>query len=88
MSILASKVPNEMALTKFLDIFESKYKHQVTISELFSFKDIVHITNGKNGQGRMIRLVSHIQQNIENEVSLVFAAHNRTRKKKKKSNTS
>lgn len=58
-----------MALTKFIELYEMRYNQSITVSELFKFKDIVHISHGKEGQGRQIKLTSRTaHNNLENEM--------------------
>ena len=62
---------NEMPLTRFIESFETRYNQTITISELFKLKDTVHISHGRDGQGRQIKLIGNknYPYNIENEGS-------------------
>ena len=61
---------NEMALTKFIELYEARYNQPITVSELFKLKDVVHIFQSKDLQGRQIKLNwrSNIDSNLENEM--------------------
>jgi hypothetical protein len=58
-----------MALTRFIELYEQRYNQSITLSELFKLKEIVHISQSKDGQGRQIKLISkNYQHNLENEM--------------------
>ena len=74
----ASGDSNEMALTKFIELYETRYNQTITVSELFKLKDIVHIFQSKDLQGRQIKLNcrSNFQSNLENEMQdLLFTPY-------------
>ena len=67
-----------MALTKFIELYETRYNQTITVSELFKLKDIVHIFQSKDLQGRQIKLNcrSNYQSSLENEMQdLLFTPY-------------
>jgi len=62
---------NEMALTKFIELYEARYNQTISVSELFKLKDVVHIFQSKDLQGRQIKLNcrnNNLQPSLENEI--------------------
>ena len=46
-----------------------RYNQQITIAELFKLRDVIHIVHSKDGQGRLIKLLTKTQShNLFNEV--------------------
>jgi len=48
---------NEMPLSKFMELFEARYSHTISIAELFKQRDLVQIVERGHG-GRSIRLLA------------------------------
>lgn len=48
---------NEMPLSKFMELFEARYSHTISIAELFKQRDLVQIVERGQG-GRSIRLLA------------------------------
>ncbi len=69
-ALLKSTDANEMALTRFIELYELRYNQTITLSELFKLKEIIHISQSKDGQGRQIKLISKNYQHnlLENEM--------------------
>lgn len=68
--MLKSNDLNEMALTRFIELYELRYNQTITVPELFKLKEIVQITHCKDGsQGRLIKLTAkNYQSNLETEM--------------------
>ncbi|CAF1022100.1 unnamed protein product [Brachionus calyciflorus] len=68
-ALLKSIDSNEMLLPRFIELYEQRYNQTITVSELFKLKDIVYITQSKDGNGRSIKLsCKNYQNNLENEM--------------------
>jgi len=68
-ALLKNNESTEMALTKFMELYEQRYNQSITVSELFKLKDVVYISPSKDGQGRHIKLTArNHQNNLENEM--------------------
>jgi len=58
-----------MPLTRFIELYESRYNQTITVSELFKLKEVIHISQSRDGQGRHIRLnMRNCHNNLENEM--------------------
>ena len=42
---------SEMPLTQFIQMYEQRYNQTITLSELFKLKDVIYITQSRDGQG-------------------------------------
>lgn len=68
-ALLKSIESNEMLLPRFIELYEQRYNQTVAVSELFKLKDIVYITQSKDGNGRIIKLsCKNYHNNLENEM--------------------
>ncbi|RNA41583.1 meiosis arrest female 1-like isoform X1 [Brachionus plicatilis] len=68
-ALLKSMDSNEMLLPRFIELYEQRYNQTITVSELFKLKDIVYITQSKDGNGRIIKLsCKNYHNNLENEM--------------------
>lgn len=61
-----------MPLTKFIELYETRYNQSITVSELFKLKDVVQIFQSQDLHGRKIKLNcrnnNNLQPCLENEI--------------------